>query len=84
MGEAHETWEHAVKDKLKPLRDRVVHGLGGTMPEPPQPPPRGITYEQLVHLLYPTLPEDLRADVDRAADGRSGPGLDHPPHARDD
>jgi FkbM family methyltransferase len=69
MGEAHETWEHAVKDKLKPLRDRVVHGLGGTMPEPVEPPSRGITYEQLVDLLYPTLPEDLRADVDRAAAG---------------
>jgi FkbM family methyltransferase len=69
MGEAHETWEHAVKEKLKPLRDRVVHGLGGTMPEPPQPPPPGITYEQLVRLLYPTLPDDLRADVDRAAAG---------------
>jgi FkbM family methyltransferase len=67
MGEAHETWEHAVKEKLKPLRDRVVHGLGGAMPEPPLP--RGITYEQLVHLLYPTLPDDLRAEVDRAASG---------------
>ena len=69
MGEAHETWEHAVKDRLKPLRDRVVHGLGGTMPEVPQPSSRGLTYEQLVHLLYPTLPADLRADVDSAAAG---------------
>ena len=69
MAEAHETWEHAVKDRLKPLRDRVVHGLGGTMPEVPQPSSRGLTYEQLVHLLYPTLPADLRADVDSAAAG---------------
>ena len=66
MGEEHETWEHAVKEKLKPLRDRVVKGLGGTMPEPP---PRGLTYDQLVDLLYPTLPDDLRPDVDRAAAG---------------
>src|ERR1700690_2932108 len=66
MGEEHETWEHAVKEKLKLLRDRVVQGLGGTMPEPPS---RGLTYDQLVDLLYPTLPEDLRPDVDRAASG---------------
>jgi FkbM family methyltransferase len=66
MGEAHETWEHAVKETLKPLRDRVVHALGGTMPEPP---PRGLTYDQLVELLYPTLPAELRPDVDEAAAG---------------
>jgi FkbM family methyltransferase len=70
MSEANDTWQHVVKEKLKPLRDRVVQGLGGTMPEPaPEQPPRAITYEQLVHLLYPTLPDDLRADVDRAATG---------------
>ena len=51
------------QEKLKPLRDRLVHGLGGTMPE------RGFTYEQLVHLLYPTLPPELRPDVDAAAAG---------------
>jgi len=66
MGEAHETWEHAVKEKLKPLRDRVVQGLGGTMPEPPA---RGLTYDQLVDLLYPTLPDDLRPEIDKAATG---------------
>ena len=66
MGEAHESWEHAVKEQLKPLRDRVVRGLGGTMPEPP---PRGLTYDQLVQLLYPTLPDDLRPSVDQAAAG---------------
>ena len=66
MGEAHESWEHAVKEQLKPLRDRVVRGLGGTMPEPP---PRGLTYDQLVQLLYPTLPDDLRPSVDEAAAG---------------
>src|ERR1700735_2057680 len=66
MGEAHETWEHTVKERLKPLRDRVVHGLGGTMPEPL---PRSISYDELVHLLYPTLPASRRADVDEAAAG---------------
>jgi FkbM family methyltransferase len=66
MGEAHETWQDAVRQRLKPLRDRVVHGLGGTMPEPT---PRGITYDQLVGLLYPTLPDELRPDVDKAAAG---------------
>ncbi len=66
MAEAHESWEHAVKEQLKPLRDRVVRGLGGTMPEPP---PRGLTYDQLVQLLYPTLPDDLRPSVDQAAAG---------------
>ena len=66
MGEAHETWQHAVKQRLKPLRDRVVHGLGGTMPAPA---PRGITYDQLVDLLYPTLPPELRPAVEEAAAG---------------
>ena len=66
MGEAHDTWQHAVKNKLRPLRDRLVHGLGGTMPEPL---PRSITYDQLVDLLYPTLPHELRPDVDQAAAG---------------
>jgi FkbM family methyltransferase len=66
MGEAHDTWQHAVKHKLKPLRDRLVRGLGGAMPEPSS---RGITYDELVELLYPTLPPELRADVDVAAAG---------------
>jgi FkbM family methyltransferase len=69
MGEPHETWQHTVKESLKPLRDRVVHGLGGTMPDAPETSPRGITYDQLVELLYPTLPDELRPDVDRAATG---------------
>jgi FkbM family methyltransferase len=51
------------KDMLKPWRDRVVLLLGGTMPD------RGLTYEQLVHLLYPDLSEELRAEVDAAAAG---------------
>ncbi len=55
--------EHAVKDSLKPLRDRVVRGLGGTMPA------RGLTYDQLVHLVYPTLPDELRTEVDAAGAG---------------
>ena len=53
MGEAHDSWQDGVRNRLKPWRDRLVHGLGGTMPEPA---PRGITYDQLVELLYPTLP----------------------------
>jgi FkbM family methyltransferase len=53
----------SVKDALRPLRDRLVHGLGGTLPE------RGLTYEQLVHLLYPTLPGDLRRELDEAGAG---------------
>ncbi len=69
-------WRHAAKGTLKPWRDRLVHRLGGTLPQ------RGLTYEQLVHLLYPHLPDDLRAEVDAAASGRSHPGLDDPTHAR--
>src|SRR6516225_2099858 len=55
-----------VKDALRPLRDRIVHRLGGTIPGPPH---RGVTYEELVDLLYPRLPDDLRARVDEAAGG---------------
>ena len=40
-----------------------MHGLGGTIPE------RGLTYEELVQLLYPTLPDSLRHEVDEAATG---------------
>jgi FkbM family methyltransferase len=65
MGEAHNGWQ-AAKQKLRPWRDRLVHGLGGTLPEPA---PRGITYDQLVDLLYPTLPGELRPEVDDAATG---------------
>jgi len=66
MGEAHDTWQAAAKQKLRPWRDRLVHGLGGTMPAPV---PRGITYDELVDLLYPTLPGDLRPEVDEAGTG---------------
>jgi len=66
MDHRDDDWQHKVKESLKPLRDRLVHGLGGTLPE------RGITYPQLVHLLYPTLPEELRRDVDEAAAGDLG------------
>ena len=55
-----------VKDVLRALRDRIVHRLGGTVAGPPT---RGVTYEELVRLLYPTLPDDLRARVDEAAGG---------------
>jgi len=63
MDHQQDDWPRRFKEKLRPLRDRLVHGLGGTLPE------RGITYEQLVHLLYPTLPTSLRGDVDDAASG---------------
>ena len=66
MGEARDTWQAAARQRLRPWRDRLVHGLGGTMPEPP---PRCITYDQLVELLYPRLPAELRPDVDEAATG---------------
>ena len=55
-------WVRA-KDKWRPWRDRLVRRLGGTVSE------RGITYEQLVHLLYPRLPDGLRGEVDEAASG---------------
>jgi FkbM family methyltransferase len=68
MGTPHqhrrgEGWRRTAKDTLRPWRDRVVHRLGGTMPH------RGLSYEQLVDLLYPHLPDDLRAEVDAAASG---------------
>lgn len=57
-----EGWR-AAKDRVRPWRDRLVRLLGGTVPE------RGLTYEQLVHLLYPRLPDQLRGEVDAAASG---------------
>ena len=56
-------WRPRAKSRLKPLRDRVVRRLGGTVPE------RALTYEQLVHLLYPTLPPHRRPKVDEAGVG---------------
>lgn len=58
-----ESWRRAARDRFKPWRDRLVVRLGGTMPQ------RGLTYEQLVQLLYPHLPDELRAEVDDAAVG---------------
>ncbi len=66
MVEPRNAWQHTVKEKLKPLRDRIVHGLGGTLPAAA---PRGITYDQLVALLYPTLPDELRPHLDEASTG---------------
>ena len=63
MDHQDDGWRRKVKDSLRPLRNRLVHGLGGTLPE------RGLTYDQLVQLLYPTLPDSLRGDVDKAAVG---------------
>ncbi|MBV8464122.1 MAG: hypothetical protein JO368_12565, partial [Acidimicrobiales bacterium] len=40
-----------------------MHVLGGTLPE------RGISYDELVQLLYPTLPAALRPQVDEAGAG---------------
>jgi hypothetical protein len=58
-----ESWQRAAKETLRPWRDRLVLFLGGTMPE------RALTYEQLVHLLYPILSDELRSEVDEAAKG---------------
>ena len=64
MDQASDTgWRLRAKARLKPLRDRVVRRLGGTIPE------RGVTYEQLVNLMYPGLPAHRRAAVDEAATG---------------
>lgn len=62
-GGPSERWWETAKEKMRPWRDRLVHRLGGTVPE------RGVTYDQLVHLLYPRLPDDLRGEVDEAAAG---------------
>ena len=69
MDEQAQQRRRPVKDALRPLRDGIVRRLGGTIPGPPEPPARGLTYEQLVHLMYPTLPDDLRPAVDKAAGG---------------
>jgi FkbM family methyltransferase len=63
MDHQDEGWRRTVKNKLKPARDRLVHRLGGTLPV------RGLTYDELVHLIYPSLPEELRHDLDSAAAG---------------
>src|SRR5271166_6215934 len=66
MDRRDDSWQRKAKDALRPLRDRVVHSLGGSVVGDA---PRGLTYEQLVQLLYPTLPDDLRPAVDEAAAG---------------
>jgi FkbM family methyltransferase len=66
MRQVDENWSEAAKQRLRPWRDRLVRRLGGTMPAPPE---RGISYEQLVALLYPTLPDWLRPELDAAAAG---------------
>ena len=43
--------------------ERLVRRLGGTMPE------RGLSYEQLVDLIYPSLPDELRGAIDEAGSG---------------
>ncbi|MGO9855762.1 MAG: FkbM family methyltransferase [Acidimicrobiales bacterium] len=63
MDHRDEGWRRTVKNRLKPMRDRFVHRLGGTLPV------RGLTYDELVHLFYPNLPEELRHDLDTAAAG---------------
>ncbi len=69
MDEQDQRRRRPVKDALRSLRDRLVHRLDGTIPGPPEPQERGLTYEELVHLVYPTLPDDLRPELDRAAGG---------------
>ncbi len=71
-GPLHEDRRQPVKDTLRPVRDALVHALGGTVPTPGSDPgdaPRVISYEQLVHLLYPTLPTEMRPALDAAASG---------------
>jgi FkbM family methyltransferase len=63
MDHQDEGWRRTLKNKVKPLRDRLVQRLGGTLPV------RGLTYDELVHLIYPSLPEELRHDLDAAAAG---------------
>jgi FkbM family methyltransferase len=62
MDQTHDNG-HSVAPARPPWRERLVHRLGGTMPE------RGLSYEQLVHLIYPTLPEELRGTIDAAGSG---------------
>jgi FkbM family methyltransferase len=63
MDDPDDRWPQAVKHRLKPLRDRLVRVMGGVLPE------RGLSYEELVHLLYPSLPDELRPEVDKAGAG---------------
>jgi FkbM family methyltransferase len=49
---------------LDAMRTRAIHRLGGVLPE------RGLTYPELVRLLYPTLDDpDVRRVVDDASAG---------------
>jgi FkbM family methyltransferase len=57
------SWRQQAKDRLELLRNLVVRRLGGTIPE------RGLSYEQLVHLFYPSIPDALREQVDAASAG---------------
>lgn len=66
MALRHDGQQTAVKQMLKHWRNRLVQGLGGAVPEGI---PRSITYEELVELLYPTLPDELRPVLDEAAAG---------------
>jgi FkbM family methyltransferase len=69
MNEQGQRRRSPVKDALRPLRDKIVRRLGGSVPGPAEAPERALSYGQLVHLVYPTLPDDLRAEVDKAAGG---------------
>jgi FkbM family methyltransferase len=63
MDHQDNSWRRRVKNGLKPLRNRLVHRLGGTLPV------RGLTYDELVQLIYPSLPQELRPELDAAAAG---------------
>jgi FkbM family methyltransferase len=64
MDDPDDRWPQAVKHRLKPLRDRLVRVMGGALPE------RGLSFDELVHLLYPSLPDELRPEVDEAGAGQ--------------
>jgi len=63
MDHPEDGWLRTAKTRLKPWRDRLVRRLGGTLPV------RGLTYDELVRLLYPSLPDELRDELDSAAAG---------------
>lgn len=56
-------WREDARRRIDRMRRGAVHRLGGVMPE------RGLTYDELVSLLYPSLGDDQRSAVDEAAAG---------------
>jgi FkbM family methyltransferase len=62
MDQTHDNG-HTVTPTRPAWRNRLVQRLGGTFPE------RGLTFDELVHLIYPTLPAELRGAIDTAGSG---------------